>query len=191
MIKKKAINKKTKVIIACVCCVAMILAIFGGYLIYQNTSGKKVLRKEAINLVDDFLTAYKNEEEDMTKYLSAASLNSEALKYSRYQSFCTFNMSYKILGASVNDETVIVTVEIENIDLNGILKQLDEKNFRSDEETIEYFYQLIQDDDAPMHTYKCEIKCRQYPTRMKIMFDGELSNALLGGYSAYVTGNVE
>ncbi len=191
MIKKKVMNRKTQVIIACVCCVAVIIASLGGYLIYQTTSGEKALKEEAINIVDAFLNAYKNEEDDMTKYLSAASLNSATFKNSRYQSFCAHRINHKIVDATVNDGIVIVTVEIENIDLNGLLNQLNEKNFDSDEETIEYFYSLFQASDAPMMTYKCEVTCKEYPTGMKILCDGELSNALLGGYSAYVTGNVE
>lgn len=121
-------------------------------------------------------------------------MDNTPITYEGYQGYCAEKINYKIIDVSKVDsdsELIIVTVEIQNIDLTAVLNKLNEKSFDNDEEIIQHFYSLIQSDDAPTHTYQCDIKCKQYPTGMKILFDAELSNALLGGYSAFVAGNNE
>lgn len=189
-------SEKQKIIltiIACVCCFALIVITLGGYLVYHEISETKKLEQEATKLVEEFLIAYTKQESNLNQYLlTTTSLISSDVNYGEYQSCCAERLDYKIINASKNDSGIItVSVEIENIDFNAVMKKLDETNFSDDDDIVESFYSAIQSSDVPTKTYKCDVKCKKYPTGMKILFDGELSNALLGGYSAYVTGNVE
>lgn len=185
-------NRKMQAIIACICCFAITLTSVVGCIIYQKVTDTKELEQEAINVVDDFLVAYKNKDENASQYLLNTSLIPSNVTYGEFQGYCAEKINYKIVDVSTNDsDFVVVNVEIENIDLDAVLNELNEKTFDNDEEIIKYFYSLIQSDDAPTCTYQCNIKCKKYPIGMKILFDAELSNALLGGYSAFVAGNNE
>ncbi len=143
-------------------------------------------------VVSNFLDEYSSKSKNANNYLALTAMNDTPITYEGYQGYCAEKINYEIIGAtkSENDsELIIVTVKIENVDLKAILDKLDEKTFENDEEIIESFYSMIQSNNAATNTYQCDIKCKAYPSGMKILFDSELSNALLGGYSAYIVEN--
>lgn len=189
---KKRNNKKMLITFISV---FLIILIGGGiWLIYHLTHQSIDMTSEATTTITRFFDAYCSKSGDANNYLTFTSMDNTPITYDGYQGYCAEKIKYKILDVSKsnNDNKLLtVKVEIQNIDLNAVLNKLNEKTFNNDDEIMEYFYSLIQSVDAPTHTYQCDIKCKEYPTGMKILFDAELSNALLGGYSAYVAGNNE
>lgn len=189
---RKRNNKK--VLITLISTFLIILIGVGGWFIYHFIHQSIDVTSEATSTITSFFDAYCSKSGDANIYLTSTSMDDTPITYKGYQGYCAEKIKYKILDVSKSNndnELLTVKVEIQNIDLNVVLNKLNEKTFNNDDEIMEYFYSLIQSVDAPTHTYQCDIKCKEYPTGMKILFDAELSNALLGGYSAYVAGNNE
>ena len=187
-------RKNKKILIVLVSIFLVVFIACGGLLTYHFIQMNRDAKTEVTTTVTSFFDAYCSKSGDANNYLTFTSVDNTPITYEGYQGYCAEKISYKIIDVSKIDrdsELITVTVEIQNIDLNAVLNKLNEKSFDNDEEIIEYFYSLIQSADVPTHTYKCNINCKQYPTGMKILFDAELSNALLGGYSAFVVGNNE
>lgn len=185
-------NKKSLIVLISIILVVLIAS--GGWLTYYFVQKNINTTTEATTAITSFFDAYCSKSGDANNYLTFTSMDNIPITYEGYQGYCAEKINYKIIDVSKIDsdsDLITVTVEIQNIDLNSVLNKLNEKTFDSDEEIIEHFYSLIQSDDVPTHIYQCDIKCKQYPTGMKILFDAELSNALLGGYSAFVAGNNE
>ena len=188
--ENKIKNKKILIVLVSIFLVVFIAC--GGLLTYHFIQMNRDTKTEVTTTVTSFFDAYCSKSGDANNYLTFTSVDNTPITYEGYQGYCAENINYKIIDVSkIDSDLVTVTVEIQNIDLNSVLNELDKKTFGSDEEIIEHFYSLIQSDDVPTHIYQCDIKCKQYPTGMKILFDAELSNALLGGYSAFVAGNNE
>lgn len=189
--KEKASKKAKNISLFCII-VVLLACIIGGIIYFTQRDDDKINCTEAKTVVSDFLEAYKRKDSFANTYFSGTLSNNEMITYEGYQGYCAERISYKIIDTHKNDSnTVTVTVEIENIDLATVLNNLTKTSFDNDEEIIDYFYSTIKSDDVPTKTYECNIKCKEYPTGMKILLDAELSNALLGGYSAYVAGNNE
>ena len=193
--KTKNVDKKRNTKKICISLISVMLVViigFGAWLIYHFVANKPNIKLEAETTVVSFFDAYCSKNGDVNDYLIFTSMDNTPITYEGYQGYCAEKIKYKIVEVSeIDDEIITVTVEIQNIDLNAVLNMLNEKTFDNDEKIIEHFYSLIQSSDVPTCKYQCQIKCKQYPTGMKILFDAELSNALLGGYSAYVAGNNE
>lgn len=190
--KGKTNNKKMIVGISII--LILVLVGIGGWHVYHFVQKSADATTEAKTTITSFFDAYCSKSGDANNYLTFTSMDNTPITYDGYQGYCAEKIKYKILDVSKSNndnELLTVKVEIQNIDLNAVLNKLNEKTFNNDDEIMEYFYSLIQSVDAPTHTYQCDIKCKEYPTGMKILFDAELSNALLGGYSAYVAGNNE
>lgn len=189
---EKKNKTKLKIVELLFILVILLACIIGGIIYFTQRDDDQFDYIEAKKVVSDFLEAYKTKDSSANTYISGTFADDEIVTYEGYQGCCAEKINYKIIDVSKGDsdsELITVTVEIQNLDLTTVLNKLNEKSFDNDEEIIEHFYSLIQSDDAPTYTYQCDIKCKQYPTGMKILFDAELSNALLGGYSAYVVGN--
>ncbi len=185
-------KKNKKILILVICMISIILICSGVWLVYHLSQEHIDYVSEAKTTVITFFDKYSSKSGDANNYLTATSMDDTPITYEGYQGYCAEKINYEIIGAtkSENDsELIIVTVKIENIDLKAILEKLDEKTYDNDEKIIESFYSLLQSNNLPTNTYQCDIKCKAYPAGMKILFDSELSNALLGGYSAYIVGN--
>lgn len=186
------ISKNTKKLIAPMIILSVIL--IGVCVCVINYFSQKKINavSEASTTVINFLDAYHLKSGDANNYLNYPSLFEDPINYEGYQGYCAEKISYKIIDAIENDRNFFtVSVEIQNIDLNAVLNELDEKNFNEDDDIVENFYSLLQSNDVPTRIYECDIVCKQYPTGMKIIFNAELSDALLGGYSSCVTGHNE
>lgn len=181
-----------KILIAITSVFLIILVGVSGWLIYYFTYQSNDVTTEATTTITRFFDAYCSKDGDANNYLTLTSIDNAPISYEGYQGYCAEKTSYKIIDLVKNDsDMATATVEIKNIDLNSILNDLDKKTFNEDDEVIEYFYSLIQSADVPTRSYTCDVICKQYPTGMKILFNAELSNALLGGFSAYIVGNHE
>lgn len=190
--KSKVNNKKTPIVFISI--ISIVLIGIGGWYVCHFIQKNVAVTSEAKITITSFFDAYCSKSGDANKYLTFTSMDDTPITYEGYQAYCAEKINYKILDVSKSNndgELVTVRVEIQNIDLNAVLNKLNEKTFDNDEAVIEHFYSLIQSVDAPTHTYQCNIKCKQYQTGMKILYDAELSNALLGGYSAFIAGNNE
>lgn len=176
--------------------IAILLGVSGwfvfGYLAEEDTTTSAIntTTEDAKKIVSEFLNAYRAKDGEVGDFLMVTSVSDTSFSYNGYQKLCAEKLDYRIIDAakSISDtETVLVSVEVENYDLETILNMVEKKALTTDDEILEYFYSIVESINAPTKTYYCNIKCRKFPSGIKIMLDAELSNALLGGYSAYIS----
>ncbi len=189
-VNKSRTSKKIMIILSCF--ILVVIAGIVGIFIYNSSKKENDIIIESTSTVTKFFEAYSSKNGEANSFLTYTSIGNTPITYEGYQRYCAEIIKYKIKDVKATDkETVTLTIDIENIDIASVLAELDKKTFTTDEEIMECFYLMLQEDDVPTKTYKCNVICKQYPTGVKILYNAELSNALLGGYNALVSGDNE
>lgn len=155
-------------------------------IIEKNDNSQK-LKEDAVSTVRQFLEAYTAKDTAALQYLTINAMDNSAITFEGYQGICASRMTYDIVEQNVVDETTVaVTVNIENIDILAVLKNLEKENLVDEQQILSRFDEMLTAEDVPVKTYSCNVVCKQYEMVMKIRYDANLSNALLGGLSETV-----
>ena len=135
--------------------------------------------------VTEFLTAYQAQDITCGKYLSGNNQD-ETVKFEGFQSVLAEPIKFEVKSAEVNNDYNMVNVVITNVDFGTVFEGLvnsDDVQMDITENITAELEKRLQAEDAPMREFEIVVKLYK---EQKIKMTGELSNALLGGYTQYI-----
>lgn len=157
--------------------IVLLILCSAGFLFFQQ--------KRAEYTVNEFLTAYRDADEELCGELLYSNIGEKRISFSETQKLLAQKMSWKIkkscFGWRKNQQ---VDVQIENLDFEKIAE-----NFKGKQVTEKEIRTAISEAEADK-SYNCKVTVCQYDKKYKIIMTDTLSNALFAGLNKYLQKNM-
>lgn len=141
--------------------------------------------KQCKEQVTKFLTAYQAQDVTCGEYLSGNE-DDIPVQFEGFQSVLAKPIKFKIKSVEANKDYWIVDTVITNVDFGKVFEKLvnrEDLQIDTTDGIIAELKKQLQAEDAPKRNFEVQIKLDK---EQKIEMTGELSNALLGGYTQYI-----
>jgi len=187
-------KSKRKMLIALVLLIISSLSLIG---CTSREEDVEIDEDEVVNaeqFVSDFLTAYQEKDPNAGAFLTTSAFGESDMIFEGFQSYLAETLTYTIVGWRVDEhdpELIWVDTKIENVDFAEILLELEDTDETDSDLILEMVIELIRSPNAPRRVFEVSIIVIEFPTEMLIELDGELSDALLGGFPTFIAEGLE
>ena len=141
--------------------------------------------KQSRETVSAFLTAYQEQDPACGEYL-VGNEEGEAVSFEGFQSVLASPLSFEIDSVDSEEDGYTVNVVITNVDFGAALESMEADSFEpsSSDELLQELENRLCAEDAATRKFEVPVPVTQ---DQKIEMTSHLSNALLGGYTEYIS----
>lgn len=141
--------------------------------------------KQSMDTVSAFLTAYQEQDPACGEYL-VGNEEGEAVSFEGFQSVLASPLSFEIDSVDSEEDGYTVNVVITNVDFGAALESMEADSFEpsSSDELLQELENRLCAEDAATRKFEVPVPVTQ---DQKIEMTSHLSNALLGGYTEYIS----
>ena len=138
--------------------------------------------------VDEFLTLYQSLDGSAGNCL-ANQIGDTTVEFKGMQAVLAQKMTFETGKVKKEGEYYLVTVKIQNVDFAAAFEAVQQEvtSIVSTEEIVALLQQKLTAEDAVMREFKVEVPVQKNGAAYEIVMNGELSNALFGGYNEYLS----
>lgn len=142
-------------------------------------------KEQSKETVSAFLTAYQKQDPACGEFL-VGNEEGEAVSFEGFQGVLATPLSFKINSVDSEKDGCTVNVVITNVDFGAVLESIESDSFEpsSSEELLQELKNRLCAEDAVTREFEVPVSVTQ---DQKIEMTSHLSNALLGGYTEYIS----
>lgn len=161
------------------------LVILSGFCISILCGCSSEEERQSEETVSAFISAYQAQDPTCGEYL-VGNEEGEAVTFEGFQSILAAPLSFEIKSVDSEEDSYTVNVVITNVDFGATLESMEEDSFEpaSSEELLRELENRLQAEDAATRSFEVSVPVTQ---DQKIEMTSQLSNALLGGYTEYIS----